>query len=188
MVTQLTRRGELDILNPQIDDIHWEDIAIGLSRIPRWLGQTTHTYSVAEHSIMVACQCSDELRLWGLLHDAAETYFGDVSAKQKALLWFHIPGDNGVIRRRTFEDVEEDVLKVILAKAGIDVAPGAPALPQEVRDADLIIRKRERTNLVRPKPGVGYTPLSEEEAAEKWLDCLERLLVLQERQAALVAI
>ena len=46
---------KLDILSPSPLDIEIEDIALGLSRVTRWNGQTTgaHAYSVAQHSILV---------------------------------------------------------------------------------------------------------------------------------------
>ena len=46
---------KLDILSPSPFDIEIEDIALGLSRVTRWNGQTTgdHPYSVAQHSLHV---------------------------------------------------------------------------------------------------------------------------------------
>ena len=46
---------KLDILSPSPFDIEIEDIALGLSRVTRWNGQTTgkYPYSVAQHSILV---------------------------------------------------------------------------------------------------------------------------------------
>ena len=46
---------KLDILSPSPFDIEIEDIALGLSRVTRWNGQTTgkHPYSVAQHSMLV---------------------------------------------------------------------------------------------------------------------------------------
>lgn len=44
---------KLDILAPSPFDIEIEDIALGLSRVTRWNGQTIgiHSYSVAQHSM-----------------------------------------------------------------------------------------------------------------------------------------
>jgi hypothetical protein len=187
MTTVTTFSGTFDPFNPRAEDVRWVDIARGLSRIPRWLGQTTEAYSVAEHSIMVACQCSDPLRLWGLLHDAAEAVLGDVLAPYKGALWFHVPDAQGVIRKRRFSDVEEDVLRVILAAAGIDVAPGAPVIPEEVKMADEIIRKWEHDHFVRPTPErLALTTMPAAEAAERWLHLLGDLTV-QTTAAALEA-
>ena len=46
---------KLDILSPSPLDIEIEDIALGLSRVTRWNGQTigNHAYSVAQHSVIV---------------------------------------------------------------------------------------------------------------------------------------
>ena len=45
----------LDLLDPSPLDIEIEDIAHGLARVARWNGQTlgAHSYSVAEHSLLV---------------------------------------------------------------------------------------------------------------------------------------
>lgn len=65
------------------------DIAVALSRIPRFGGHTRVPYSVADHSIRVSQQVPDDYALEALLHDAHEAYtgFGDVQrpAKQGTL-------------------------------------------------------------------------------------------------------
>jgi 5'-deoxynucleotidase YfbR-like HD superfamily hydrolase len=77
----------LDILSPSPLDIEIEDIALGLSRIARWNGQTIgeHGYSVAQHSILVAelvAYDSPKLPAKGvlaaLLHDAPEYVTADL--------------------------------------------------------------------------------------------------------------
>ena len=46
----------LDLLDPSPFDIEIADIALGLSRVARWNGQTVgpHGFSVAQHSLLVA--------------------------------------------------------------------------------------------------------------------------------------
>ena len=77
----------LDILNPSPLDIEIEDIALGLSRLARWNGQThgEHGYSVAQHSILVtelvATNSPDmpvQCLLAGLLHDGPEFVTSDL--------------------------------------------------------------------------------------------------------------
>ena len=49
--------GRIYLDNPKAEDFYLEDIAIGLSRMPRFSGQIKPTvpfYSVAEHSVAVA--------------------------------------------------------------------------------------------------------------------------------------
>jgi hypothetical protein len=85
----------LDLLNPSPLDIEIEDIAHGLARVARWNGQTRgdHTFSVAEHSLLVEEIAGDldpslsrEYRLAALLHDAPEYVIGDLISPFKAAL------------------------------------------------------------------------------------------------------
>lgn len=85
---QLMRSGRrLDILAPSPMDIEIDDIALGLSRVSRWNGQTVgeHGYSVAQHSIMVAELVATDNHalpqkclLAALLHDAPEYVTSDL--------------------------------------------------------------------------------------------------------------
>src|SRR3546814_6910410 len=45
----------LDILDPSPLDVEIEDVALGLSRVARWNGQTVgdHAFTVAQHSVLV---------------------------------------------------------------------------------------------------------------------------------------
>ena len=72
-------------LDPQPDEIDIVDIAFALSNKCRFSGHTDF-FSVAEHSIGVAYRLPVELRLAGLLHDAAEAYLGDIPSPLKAVL------------------------------------------------------------------------------------------------------
>lgn len=74
-------------LDPRPEEIHIEDIAHALSLTCRYNGHCEWLYSVGQHSIYVAQQLSPELRLAGLLHDAAEAYVGDVTRPLKKHLY-----------------------------------------------------------------------------------------------------
>jgi len=85
----------LDLLDPSPLDIEIEDIAHGLARVARWNGQTRgdHTFSVAEHSLLVEAIMQDlapssvpEHQLAALLHDAPEYVIGDLISPFKAAL------------------------------------------------------------------------------------------------------
>jgi len=73
------------LLNPSPSQIVIGDIAHGLAHQCRFNGQTSKFYSVAQHSVLVASILPRELRLAGLLHDASETYLGDVVQPLKEL-------------------------------------------------------------------------------------------------------
>lgn len=85
----------LDLLDPSPLDIEIEDIAHGLARVARWNGQTSgdHTFSVAEHSLLVEAIVGDlspalprHFRLAALLHDGPEYVIGDLISPFKAAL------------------------------------------------------------------------------------------------------
>ncbi len=85
----------LDLLDPAAIDIEIEDIALGLSRVARWNGQThgEHGFSVAQHSLIVEDICiyidpamTLPHRLMALLHDAPEYVIGDMISPFKAAL------------------------------------------------------------------------------------------------------
>lgn len=138
----------LDLLDPSALDIEIEDIALGLSRVARWNGQTTgdHGFSVAQHCLIVEDICrhlkpdfstADSLK--ALLHDAAEYVIGDMISPFKAAL--------GIDYRR-FEDQLE---------GAIHIRFGLPALTPAtvkalIKQADHACAYYEATQLV------GFSP------------------------------
>jgi hypothetical protein len=83
----ITTSGKLINLydpDPQLIDI--EDIASSLSKICRWGGNLPEFYSVAQHSCHVAWLAPVPLRFAALMHDAPETWAGDVIRPIKSLL------------------------------------------------------------------------------------------------------
>lgn len=83
----LTSTGKVfEYLHTTEDQIDINDIAFGLSRESRFAGQTSHFYSVAQHSLAVARAVPLDYALEGLLHDAAEAYCKDLPSPLKALL------------------------------------------------------------------------------------------------------
>jgi len=82
----------VDLLHPRKEDYHIGEIANSLSKLCRFTGQIPYLYTVAQHSVLCAevALYQDNLSLdsvrWALLHDAAESFLGDVSSPLKSLL------------------------------------------------------------------------------------------------------
>ena len=82
---------------PTQDMVHLDDIAWACSKLERWNGHLHFSWSVAEHQILVAYLLKDEpprVQLTGLMHDAGETFYGDLSSPLKSLFpefreWCH---------------------------------------------------------------------------------------------------
>jgi hypothetical protein len=94
---------KFDLLNPKVEDVDIIDIAHSLSMQCRYNGHTLKFYSVAEHCVHVMNCLPTNLRLAGLLHDAAEAYVGDCISPLKTML-------------SSFKGIEFRILEVI-AKA-----------------------------------------------------------------------
>ena len=107
---------KLDILSPSPFDIEIEDIALGLSRVTRWNGQTTgkYPYSVAQHSILVEelfnieyPNLDKKCNLAALLHDAPEYVIGDLITPFKYAL------------NNSYRFVEDNLMKAIFLRFGL---------------------------------------------------------------------
>lgn len=124
-------------------DIDPADIAASLSKLCRYNGHTSRFYSVAEHSVLVSTVVPVEHALWGLLHDAAEAYLGDMPRP---------------IKRRfpAFAAAEEAILRNV---ARVFSLP--ERIPASVHDADLRITNDERAALLRPGNDAHWSGLGE---------------------------
>jgi hypothetical protein len=89
--------------NPRAADINIEDIAHSLSLQCRFAGHIRGFYSVAEHCVRVSYKCKSSDALWGLLHDAAESYMIDLPRPHKRAGLF------GWLYRRTERRIEREV-------------------------------------------------------------------------------
>lgn len=115
------------------DDVDPLDIAHALSNLCRYNGHVSHFYSVAQHSVLVA-QRFDEgsyLRRWAILHDAPETYLGDLVAPLKYTDDYSF-----------YREAEERLMTVIAYKFGLD-----PWEPPEIKAVDLKLRGAEMRDL-----------------------------------------
>lgn len=105
--------NSIDPANPDPDLINIKDIAWSLSRIARFAGHTITAipYNVAQHSCFVASLIKNEgynanVVQFGLLHDAAESFIGDIPSPIKK-----IPELKTVI-----DEIENKLLAVIYNK------------------------------------------------------------------------
>lgn len=130
-----------NVLHPTPDQIHIEDIAHHLSHLCRFTGATGTLYTVAEHSVRVSNSVPLEDALWGLLHDAAEAYVGDLNKPTKELP--ELAGYRQIITR-----IEHAVCR----RWGLPLA-----MPESVRRKDAEWGEVERRCLVL-REGGGWQP------------------------------
>lgn len=77
---------QFDLLNPKPESINVLDIAWALSNQCRFAGHVDRFYSVAQHTLLVAANVPQEFHAVALLHDAGETWTGDITAPVKKAL------------------------------------------------------------------------------------------------------
>lgn len=171
--TYTGRIVDLDRLKPE--DINPLDIAVALSRIPRFNGHTKQFYSVAQHCVLVAKHVPEEHAFAALLHDAAEAYMGDFTSHLKRAL-------NG---RHNYEwqDIEEGLNATIFRRFGIaypwheSIAEAdRRALHTEIRDLlGGFDGTFEATQERQPFEGFNVCGLDSDQAQTLWLSVFERL-------------
>lgn len=113
-------------------DIDIEDIAHSLSLLCRFNGHCAEFYSIAQHSILVSEIVSAENALWGLLHDATESYLSDLPSpiKNHPRLLF-------------YKQTEKMLSKTIFEKFEL-----IGECPKEIKDADYIALVTEKRDLM----------------------------------------
>lgn len=180
----------VNLLNPDPATINITDIAWSLSRAARFTGHTIHPdpYNNGQHSLNVAKEAQalarrfnhpnpDMIGLYGLIHDANETYTGDIAGPLKK-----IPELRAVLK-----PIENRIQAVIYDALGIP----HPSDEDEhlVKQADLLCQKLEGYNFMYSRgasweglPEVDLIQLHEFEAPQdsittfrKFLSCFEDL-------------
>lgn len=118
-------------LSPRAEDIDIADVAHALSLQCRYNGHVSRFYSVAEHCVLISRAVPEEHALWGLLHDAAEAYVGDMVRPLKR----DMP---------EFSAVEDHILAIMAVKWGLPTLE----IPTAVHQADARILLNERAELL----------------------------------------
>lgn len=121
----------IDLINPDPSQFDLHDIALALSRTPRFNGHTNKPWSVLQHSMAVAKLVAKEYQLQAILHDASEAYICDVPSPMKRLLG------------QAYYDVEKRIQVAIGKKFGCELNK----LPQCVKTADMIMLMTEHEAL-----------------------------------------
>lgn len=168
--THTSRGRALELHDPRPEDVDLDEVGMALGNLCRYNGCVRRFYSVAEHSVLLSrwlaqwCPQVPQLRVAGLLHDAAEAYMGDLSwPMQGALFDGHGPSwSSGAMARERYHSVQGGLERAICAHLDFDhVWLHVP----EVRLADLriLLDEREVLLLGRPRPWLidelGHEPL-----------------------------
>lgn len=129
-------------LDPRADEVDIEDIAHALSMMCRFGGHILDFYSVAEHSVRVSEAIAEvggtiEEQFFGLLHDAAEAYIGDMVWPLK-----QAPEVRG------YKDVEKRVEAAIAERFGL-----APEMPAIVKHFDIVMLATEKRDIASQHVG-----------------------------------
>lgn len=133
-MTILTFTGKT--VNPfdlKLHDICIEDIAHALSNLCRFTGHTKEFYSVAQHCVQVSYYSTSN-PLAGLLHDAGEAYFNDMSSPVKHSGYMDV-----------YAASERDAQLRVYNKFGLEMTEFA-----DVKNADQMAYLVEKANLMQP--------------------------------------
>ncbi len=153
---------QINLLDPQPEQIHIEDIAHGLSQTCRFAGQCPLFYSVAQHSVLVADLLPEQWALHGLLHDASEAFMGDLHTGLKQLL-------------PDYKRLENRVLAAVFRHFGLDDTELKPE-PVEQADRQALFVEMKALNMRLPLeapanlPDIRLEPWSAQQARQKFLE------------------
>jgi hypothetical protein len=155
-------------LDPRIGDVCLEDIAHALANVCRFGGHSKFHYSVAQHSVLVSRLCDPRDALFGLLHDAAEAYVGDMirPIKHEPVLEPYCLIEWRVERvvlgffGLTAEEMPESVRRAdetALATEARDVMLGGQCFPWHLSASPLVLEFGADTTIVRMTPDEAET-------------------------------
>jgi hypothetical protein len=132
-----------DLRDPRPAMVRLDDIVHSLSLMNRFNGAALFPYSVAQHSLHVAALVPAELRLEGLLHDAAEAYIGDMVSPLKQVM-------------PEYKAVEARIHRVVALTFGLRYPD-----PPEIKKADLAVLAAEREQVLQPSYGPWFKDFPE---------------------------
>lgn len=187
-----------DLINPRVDMVDVETIAIALSRVPRFVGHTLGgIVSVAQHSVEGARAIMRDLdnkpaALAFLFHDAHEAYISDITFPVRQAIEYIINVRTGLfcageMFRGALADLTERIDTVIHEAAGIDwpLAPDVQAIVKEYDSRMCIAERNARMSptpypwggkySVEPVEGADLSCWPNDKAADQWLYEFARL-------------
>ncbi|EOF7307139.1 phosphohydrolase [Pseudomonas aeruginosa] len=131
----LTYTGKrFDLFEPKPEMIDPRDISHALAHCCRFNGHVSQHYSVAQHSYLVADLVPSTDCLSALLHDATESYVGDMVRPLKKQI-------------HAYREVEDHIWEAICTRFDLD-----KELPESVKHADLVALATERRDLMPADP------------------------------------
>jgi len=119
-----------------LDLIDIQDIAHAISHSCRFNGHTKWFYSVAQHSRIGSEVCDPQFAKWFLMHDAAETYVGDLVKPIKEFKELEI-----------FKRLEDTILQIIAEKFSLPFP-----MPHEIHEIDMRMLATEQAQLFMAPP------------------------------------
>ncbi len=127
---------KFSFLDPQPEDVCFDDVIMALSQTCRFNGHCQGFYSVAQHSLGVAFLVKT-YKYTAILHDAPEAYYGDLSTPFKEALEQKL----GSGWRTILDNIDKVVAEALNYNYPI---------PDEVKRADLIMLATEKRDLLKP--------------------------------------
>lgn len=127
---------KFSLIDPQPEDICIEDVAHHLGLLCRFVGATRVFYSVAQHSILVASIAPKKYAYDGLMHDAGEAYYGDISSPLRGVF----EQACGINWSRIITNID-----FVVSKALNFIYP----LPRKVEQADIYAFMREECDFMK---------------------------------------
>lgn len=116
-------------LDPRPEDINIYDVAHSLAMSCRFNGHCIRFYSIAEHSCHIYDKTSKENKRWAILHDAPESFMGDMVNPLKKFM-------------PNFRTAEDRIMDLICERWGMP-----KEMPEEVHRLDRAIVRDEIVNM-----------------------------------------